>query len=96
MTDKLLLDLFANLARRPDIYRKLRAAIEADFGSTQDMTFSKIKDCTYLQYCLNETLRLCPSVPVNGELEVHMPFALIYIKIVAVPLHSTQPPNSWS
>ena len=64
---------FYTLARRPDVWQRLRAAILSDFGtydSGEEISFSKLKSCTYLHYFLNETLRLYPSVPVNSRRSV--------------------------
>lgn len=57
-TAGLLSHLFYTLARRPDVFAKLRAEVNALQG--QEPTFEQIKDMKYLQYCLNETLRLYP------------------------------------
>lgn len=58
------------LARHPKVFNKLRAAVLEDFGtyeSPQNMNFARLKTCSYLQYVMNETLRLFPSVPVNAR-----------------------------
>ncbi|KAK0112497.1 hypothetical protein ONS96_001733 [Cadophora gregata f. sp. sojae] len=62
----LLFELVRDQAR----YKKLRDAIIEDFGTWADcdlesITFAKIKACKYLQYCLNEALRLQTIVPYN-------------------------------
>lgn len=60
--------LFRLLARRQDVYSKLRNIILEDFGSYEhpkELSLSKLKDCQYLQNCLNEILRLYPPVPLN-------------------------------
>lgn len=60
--------LLASLAQHPHIFKKLRSTIIDDFGcfdSPKHITLSKIKSCSYLQWCLNEVLRVYPSVPVN-------------------------------
>lgn len=69
-TASLLGFLFASLARRPDLYARLRAAILADFGtynSGKEISFTSLKACTYLQHALAETLRLYPSLPINSR-----------------------------
>ncbi|TQV92605.1 hypothetical protein V2A60_009078 [Cordyceps javanica] len=58
------------LARQPETYARLRAAVLADFGpyaaaDTSRITFESLKACAYLQHVLSETLRLHPSVPTN-------------------------------
>lgn len=60
--------LFHSLVRHQDVYSKLRDVILKDFGSYEhpkNFDLHKLKDCQYLQYCLNETLRLFPPVPAN-------------------------------
>lgn len=60
--------LFYILVRHQDVYSKLRNIILENFGSYEhpkEISLSKLKDCQYLQNCLNETLRLFPPVPVN-------------------------------
>ncbi|KAF3768116.1 cytochrome P450 [Cryphonectria parasitica EP155] len=62
--------LFMLLSRDPVRYKKLRDTIIEDFGTyaqPKEITFSKLKNCQPLQYCLNETLRLHPIVPINGR-----------------------------
>lgn len=69
-TASLLGWLFFSLARDPTRYAKLRTAILDAFGSYEqpdEITFAKLKACQYLQYCLNEALRLYPVVPINGR-----------------------------
>jgi len=67
-TANLLSYLFYILARRPDVFKKLRAEV-MDMG-TERPTFEEIKSMKYLQYCLNETLRLHPIVPNNGRIPI--------------------------
>lgn len=60
--------LLASLAQYPHIFKKLRNIIINDFGSfdrPKQITLSKLKNCSYLQWFLNETLRVYPAVPVN-------------------------------
>jgi cytochrome P450 len=60
--------LLASLAQYPHIFGKLRNIILDDFGSSdrpKPITLSGLKNCSYLQWCLNEVLRVYPSVPVN-------------------------------
>lgn len=62
--------LFHILVRHQDVYLKLRRVVLEDFGSykhPKDISLSKLKDCQYLQTCLNETLRLYPPVPLNAR-----------------------------
>ncbi|KAB8304698.1 hypothetical protein EYC80_004062 [Monilinia laxa] len=56
------------LARDPVRYQKLREIVLNEFGTFNDpknITFAHIKTCKYLQWVLNETLRLYPLVPWN-------------------------------
>jgi cytochrome P450 len=60
--------LFATLAQHPDIFTTLRNHIIADFGTIQNpkpITLAALKNCSYLQWTLNEVLRIYPAVPVN-------------------------------
>ncbi|KFY69662.1 hypothetical protein V496_00068 [Pseudogymnoascus sp. VKM F-4515 (FW-2607)] len=62
--------VFFSLARDPARYTKLRNIIVEEFGTfdrPRDITFAKLKACTYLQHVNNETLRLYPVVPVNSR-----------------------------
>ena len=64
---------FFELARHPDVYEKLRRTILETFGpyeSPRDITIERLKGCTFLQYVLNETLRLWPPVPINSRMAV--------------------------
>lgn len=69
-TAALLSFLFLMLAQHPEIFVKLRNTIIEDFGtfhSPKNITFSGLKACSYLQWCINETLRLYPSLPWNSR-----------------------------
>ena len=60
--------LFYALVRHQGVYVKLRNIILDEFGAYEDsenITLAKLKDCQYLQFCLNEALRLYPPVPAN-------------------------------
>lgn len=53
-----------------ETYNKLRTIILETFGTytnPKDITFESLKNCRYLQWCLNETLRIYPVVPYNGR-----------------------------
>lgn len=61
---------FFLLARHPEVYQKLRNILIETFGpydSPRELTFERLKACTYLQQVLQETLRLYPSVPINSR-----------------------------
>lgn len=67
-TSSLLGFIILILARDPARYKKLREIILEEFGTfnePQNITFMHIKSCKYLQWVLNETLRLYPVVPWN-------------------------------
>lgn len=58
--------LFIELSRHPEIYAKLRAIVLESFGTyrnPRDITFESLKACSYLQWTLQEGLRLYPVVP---------------------------------
>ncbi|KAJ6443815.1 cytochrome P450 family protein [Purpureocillium lavendulum] len=49
-------------------YTKLRTVILEEFGTygkPRDITFERMKGCQYLQWCINEILRLYPIVTMN-------------------------------
>ena len=70
-TASLLGWVFFALARDPVRYKKLRDIILRDFGTYKDcnpeidISFTKMKACKYLQWVLNEALRIWPLVPWN-------------------------------
>ncbi|KAG7053852.1 cytochrome P450 [Colletotrichum scovillei] len=62
------------LVRDPRVFTKLRAEITSTFGPyssstdpSETMTFASLKQCTYLQAILSETLRLHSVVPFNSR-----------------------------
>lgn len=58
--------LFFSLATNPEVFERLRQQVLEEFGTdTSKITFSSLKRCRYLQYTINETLRLYPTVPSN-------------------------------
>lgn len=60
--------LLATLAQHPRVFKKLRNIVIDDFGSFDRpklITLSMLKNCSYLQWVLNEVLRVYPAVPVN-------------------------------
>lgn len=67
-TAGLLAHLWYILARRPDVFNKLRTEVLRLDG--REPTFEEIKEMKYLQYCLNEALRLYPLVPINGRVAI--------------------------
>ncbi|KAJ5034973.1 uncharacterized protein L3040_008240 [Drepanopeziza brunnea f. sp. 'multigermtubi'] len=67
-TASLLSYLFYILARRKDVLAKLHDEVRG-LGSAAP-TFEHLKAMKYLQYTLNEVLRLHPIVPANGRCAV--------------------------
>ncbi|KAI8205844.1 hypothetical protein K4K54_000581 [Colletotrichum sp. SAR 10_86] len=60
------------LLRSPRVFAKLRAEVLATFGTyaedpEEKVTFASLKQCTYLQHVLSETLRLHSVVPFNSR-----------------------------
>ncbi|KAF7712560.1 Uncharacterized protein PECH_005067 [Penicillium ucsense] len=73
-TASLLSITFFVMARRPDIWHKLRQEVLKLDG--QKPSFQDLKSISYLTYVLNETLRLYPVVPFNGRMankDTHLP-----------------------
>ena len=59
--------LFYYLARYPAVYEKLRSAVLEEFGTIIDpehTNTASFRTCRYLQYCIEETLRLGCPVPM--------------------------------
>lgn len=67
MTSALLDFAFALIEQHPEVFRKLRAEILSWFGTDlvprQSLNFENMKNCKYMQYVVNETLRLYPAGP---------------------------------
>ncbi|KAJ5629454.1 hypothetical protein N7528_003111 [Penicillium herquei] len=57
--------LFYELSIHPEIYHRLRSEIVQQFGTTRSPTYDELKKIPYLQYTINETLRIHPMLPVN-------------------------------
>ena len=50
------------------VFRRLRRIVLDEFGTysnPREITFERMKSCQYLQWCINEALRLYPVVPMN-------------------------------
>jgi cytochrome P450 len=72
-TASLLSFLWLVMSQNPIIFNKLRARVINDFGTFNNpkkTTFSALKSCSYLQWCMNEALRLFPTVPLNSRRSV--------------------------
>jgi len=63
--------LFYELARHPDVWRRLREEILQTVGETGAPTYNDLKNMKYLQHTLSETLRLYPAIPYNVRLALH-------------------------
>ena len=64
-TAGLLSNTWHVLARRPDIWAKLKAEVDTLGGEQPD--YATIKEMKYLKWTLNESLRLMPVVPSNSR-----------------------------
>ncbi|KAF7193665.1 Cytochrome P450 monooxygenase [Pseudocercospora fuligena] len=64
-TATLLSHLFFNLAREPEVWRKLLAEIDELNGELP--SYERLRDMKYLRYCTQETLRLHPPVPMLSK-----------------------------
>lgn len=67
-TGALLGWVFYFLARHPRVFDKLRSIILQEFGNnhqTGEISFVKLRSCTYLQYCINEAFRVAAVIPLN-------------------------------
>lgn len=69
-TASLLSFTYTLFIKHPEVYQKLRRIVLEEFGTysnPRNITFSSLKSCNYLQWVLNETLRLHPVVPLDGR-----------------------------
>lgn len=57
-----LTNVFFCLARRPDVYAKLRNEVLAQCGKDGPVTYDHLRSLTQLRWILNETFRLHPSI----------------------------------
>ncbi|KAK8062680.1 cytochrome P450, partial [Apiospora hydei] len=99
-TSTVLTNTLYFLASNPEIYHKLQdlvdTALKADGGDSTEVTHEKIKDIAYLDWLVQETLRLKPAVP-SGVTRLTPPEGLQIDEvrvpgdtIVVVPMHSIQ------
>ena len=63
-----LTNVFFNLARHTDVWSRLREEI-LELGDDQ-LTFERLKQLTFLQYVIKETLRLFPTVGSVGRVAI--------------------------
>ncbi|KAL1621717.1 hypothetical protein SLS56_009059 [Neofusicoccum ribis] len=66
-TASLLGNLFFVLSKRPDVWKKLRAEVEETLGG-KPPTYEQLRNMKYLKWCMNESLRLHPVVPLNTRM----------------------------
>lgn len=74
-TASLLSNMFCMLARHPRVWAKLRQEI-VDTLDGRLPSYEELRNLKYLKYCLNESLRLHPVVPLNGRTAItdtHLP-----------------------
>jgi cytochrome P450 len=72
-TGSLLGWTFYFLARHPAVFKKLRGIILEDFGSSSstssnDISFAKLRRCEYIQWVMNEAIRIVAIVPMNERI----------------------------
>jgi cytochrome P450 len=64
-TASILGNLWFVLARRPDVWAKLKE--EANQLNGEKPTYDQLNTMNYLRYCIDESLRLHPPVPMNNR-----------------------------
>jgi hypothetical protein len=64
-TASLLAGLAMWLMRTPHAYQKLTTEIRERFSSADKMHFSELQECTYMNACIDEALRIFPPVPTG-------------------------------
>ncbi|OSS54343.1 hypothetical protein B5807_00563 [Epicoccum nigrum] len=67
-TASLLSNMFFEIAKRPEVYAKLRD--EVAFLEGRAPTYEELRNLKYLKWCIDESLRVHPVVPGNGRLAV--------------------------
>jgi cytochrome P450 len=68
-TASLLSNLWIVLARRPDIWAKLKE--EVNQLNYEKPSYQQLNAMKYLRHCINESLRLNPPVPMNNREAIH-------------------------
>lgn len=53
------------LMRSPNEYKKLCDEIRGNFAKASDMTFLKLQELPYMNACLEEGMRIFPSIPTG-------------------------------
>lgn len=67
-TASLLSNMFFEIAKKPDIWAKLKAEVGELNG--QIPTYEQLRNLKYLKWCMNESLRIHPVVPANSRLAI--------------------------
>ncbi|KAF2481801.1 cytochrome P450 [Neohortaea acidophila] len=71
MTSGVLSWLFFELEKRPDVYEAVRREVLDTFGTASqpraEMTWDRLQQCQLLSNCINETMRLYPTLPNIGR-----------------------------
>ncbi|DAA74512.1 TPA_exp: putative Cytochrome P450 alkane hydroxylase [Trichophyton benhamiae CBS 112371] len=65
-TASLLSNMFFVLAKRPEIWAKIRTEVSSLNGRMP--TYNELRNLKYVRYCLNESLRIHPVVPTNDRI----------------------------
>lgn len=60
--------LFYELSRHPEVFAGLRQEILEKIGPSKQPDFDDLRNCSYMQKTISETLRLYPAVPYNMRL----------------------------
>ncbi|MCJ1469479.1 hypothetical protein MMC07_008112 [Pseudocyphellaria aurata] len=63
--------LFQELSNNPEIVKKLRREVFNHVGPIRRPTYDDLKNMSYLQHTINETLRMFPSVSANVRAALH-------------------------
>lgn len=59
------------LAKEKRVWNKLRESVLNEYGTdSSNLTFENLKRCQYLQFVINEVLRLNPAVPINFRVAI--------------------------
>lgn len=72
-TASLLSNMWLVIARRPDIFAKLKQEVN-DTLDGRLPTYQELRNMKYLKYCMNESLRLHPVVPMNARIALRDTF----------------------
>ncbi|KAB5539232.1 averantin oxidoreductase [Coniochaeta sp. 2T2.1] len=64
-TASLLSGMFMWLMRTPHAYKKLTTEIRTRFPTAEKMKFLDLQECTYMNACIDEALRIFPPVPTG-------------------------------